>query len=171
MFSEPISGSAPKFTIDSKLSLVERKLAEPLTLVCPAQGSPVPGYRSASNFSSSLVNTSPSQWKVHPPSCFEHSEANCQPACLLLPVSPLTLNFERKKSASLFASSRESHPVNQVFKQLCITEPVGGSAPKFSEKSSGFVLTEKSLHPFSLACPAQGSPTPAFRSLSFMALV
>ena len=97
MFSEPISGSAPKFTIDSKLSLVERKLAEPLTLVCPAQGSPVPGYRSASNFSSSLVNTSPRQWKVHPPSCFEHSEANCQPACLLFPVSPLTLNFERKK--------------------------------------------------------------------------
>ena len=39
----------------------------------------------------------PRQWKVHPPSCFEHSEANCQPACLLLPVSPLTLNFERKK--------------------------------------------------------------------------
>ena len=98
MFSEPISGSAPKFTINSKLSLVERKLAEPLTLVCPAQGSPVPGYRSASNFSSSLVNTSPRQWKVHPPSCFEHSEANCQPACLLLPVSPLTLNFERQKT-------------------------------------------------------------------------
>ena len=47
-FSEPIGGSAPKFTIDSKLSLVERKLAEPLTLVCPAQGSPVPGYRSTS---------------------------------------------------------------------------------------------------------------------------
>ena len=45
-FSEPIGGSAPKFTIDSKLSLVERKFAQPLTLVCPAQGSPVPGYRS-----------------------------------------------------------------------------------------------------------------------------
>ena len=45
-FSEPIGGSAPKFTLDSKLSLVERKFAQPLTLVCPAQGSPVPGYRS-----------------------------------------------------------------------------------------------------------------------------
>ena len=84
----------------------------------------------------------------------------------LLPVSFVSPKFWtlKKNSVSLFASSRESHPVNQRFKQLCITEPVGGSAPKFSEKSSGFVLTEKSLHPFSLACPAQGSPTPAFRS-------
>ena len=48
-FSEPIGGSAPKFTIDSKLSLVERKFSQPLTLVCPAQGSPVPGYRSSLN--------------------------------------------------------------------------------------------------------------------------
>ena len=39
----------------------------------------------------------PMQWKVHSPSCFEHSEANCQPACLLLSVSRLILNFERKK--------------------------------------------------------------------------
>ena len=46
-----------------------------------------------------------------------------------------------------------------------ISEPVGGSAPKFSEKSSGFVLTEKSANPFSLACPAQGSPTPGFGSV------
>ena len=113
MFSGPISGSAPKFTIDSKLSLVERKLAEPLTLVCPAQGSPVPGYRSASNFSSSLVNTSPSQWKVHPPSCFEHSEANCQPACLLFPVSPFTLNFERKKTLPP-CSPAQGNPIRSI---------------------------------------------------------
>ena len=46
-----------------------------------------------------------------------------------------------------------------------ISEPVGGSAPKFSEKSSGFVLAEKSANPFSLACPAQGSPTPGFGSV------
>ena len=141
--------------------------AQPRVPQCQATGLPRLKLLIFTCLGSSNTSTPypPRQWKVHPPSCFEHSEANCQPACLLLPVSPLTLNFERKKnSASLFASSRESHPVNQRFKQLCITEPVGGSAPKFSEKSSGFVLTEKSLHPFSLACPAQASPTPAFRS-------
>ena len=105
----------------------------------------------------------PRQWKVHFPLALNIlRQIACLPSSSVICVTKI-LNFE-KNSVSLFASSRESHPVNQRFKQLCITEPVGGSAPKFSEKSSGFVLTEKSLHPFSLACPAQGSPTPAFRS-------
>ena len=48
---------------------------------------------------------------------------------------------------------------------MTISEPVGGSAPKFSQKSSGFILTEKAFLPFSLCCPAQGSPIPSYRSV------
>ena len=58
-----------------------------------------------------------------------------------------------------------SIPKTKQSKYGYISEPVGGSAPKFSEKSSGFVLAEKSANPFSLACPAQGSPTPGFGSV------
>ena len=77
--------------------------------------------------------------------------------------------FLRMNSSYLLVSlsSRKAYTSHNciVCQTSYISEPVGGSAPKFSEKSSGFVLTEKSAHPFSLACPAQGSPTPAFRSV------
>ena len=49
--------------------------------------------------------------------------------------------------------------------QCQITEPVGGSMPKFSSnlKTSGIELP--SALPFSLSCPAQGSPVPSYRSV------
>ena len=68
--------------------------AQPFSLSCPAQGSPVPSYR--------LVHTK-------------------------------------------------------------ITEPVGGSTPKFSGESTSFTLKKASTQPFSLSCPAQGSPVPSYR--------
>ena len=76
--------------------------------------------------------------------------------------------FRLKSSNQLVSlSSGKAYPHTAALSvKLCtISEPVGGSAPKFSEKSSGFVLTEKSARPFSLACPAQGSPTPSYRSV------
>ena len=41
-------------------------------------------------------------------------------------------------------------------------EPIGGSAPKFSSVAIEQILVKVS-EPISLTCPAQGSPTPAFR--------
>ena len=77
--------------------------------------------------------------------------------------------FFRLKSSnqlvSLSSGKANPHTAALSVKLCTISEPVGGSAPKFSEKSSGFVLTEKSAHPFNLACPAQGSPTPSYRSV------
>ena len=187
-FSEPIGGSAPKFTLDSKLSLVERKLAHPLTLVCPAQGSPIPSYRSLH-----LTSSNSFSWVAHPDSNYDFDWRTAEPMggsspkfmvntrglmvdlpalhpfSVTCPAQGSPPPFFRLKSSYLPVSvSAQGKPIPKkrpVCQTMYISEPVGGSAPKFSEKSSGFVLTEKSDHPFSLACPAQGSPTPAFRSV------
>ena len=46
--SEPVGGSAPKFSSDTKTSGIERRVLNPLSLRCPAQGSPIPAFRFAS---------------------------------------------------------------------------------------------------------------------------
>ena len=43
--SEPISGSLPKFSSEAKLSLFVRKEKTSMSLLCPAQGFPVPAFR------------------------------------------------------------------------------------------------------------------------------
>ena len=44
-FLEPIGGSAPKFSAESTISNLVRKVTTDLTLSCPAQGSPIPSFR------------------------------------------------------------------------------------------------------------------------------
>ena len=44
-----------------------------------------------------------------------------------------------------------------------LAEPVGGSAPKFSTDLTTSGVKRSSNAPFSLSCPAQGSPVPAYR--------
>ena len=48
-FAEPVGGSIPKFSGKLKSSIVEEYFARPFNLSCPAQGSPVPSFRSVSN--------------------------------------------------------------------------------------------------------------------------
>ena len=95
-FLEPVGGSSPKFPAESSISNLGRQVSSSLALVCPAQGSPIPAFRSDG------VLTSPS-------------------------------------------------------------EPVGGSAPKFSALSKSSTLDMPQPLPFSLSCPAQGSPVPSYR--------
>ena len=44
-FIEPIGGAAPKFSSDAKLSLFVRRENDIVSLLCPAQGAPVPSFR------------------------------------------------------------------------------------------------------------------------------
>ena len=46
MFTEPVGGSPPKFSDNSKISSVDSQNGRYSTLLCPAQGSPVPAFRS-----------------------------------------------------------------------------------------------------------------------------
>ena len=65
-----------------------------------------------------------------------------------------------------------SSGVHSVFKPciaLCYTdiclEPIGGSAPKFSAESSISDLVRGQASSLAMACPAQASPVPSFRSV------
>lgn len=42
---EPIGGSAPKFSLETKITSLVRGTGKELALSCPAQGSPIPTYR------------------------------------------------------------------------------------------------------------------------------
>ena len=61
--------------------------------------------------------------------------------------------------------ARPSLRIGELTK-LALAEPVGGSPPKFTMKSSVSALKTLSGNPFELSCPAQGSPIPSFRSSS-----
>ena len=51
----------------------------------------------------------------------------------------------------------------QLFSTLNDLEPIGGSAPIFSLGLKSSTVEKPSAIPFSLTCPAQGFPVPAFR--------
>ena len=59
---------------------------------------------------------------------------------------------------------RPSPHIGEQLTKLALAEPVGGSSPKFTMKSSVSALKTLSGNPFELSCPAQGSPIPSFRS-------
>ena len=61
--------------------------------------------------------------------------------------------------------ARPSHRIGELSTKLALTEPVGGSSPKFTLKSSVSALKTLSGNPFEFSCPAQGSPIPSFRSV------
>ena len=51
---EPVGGSPPKFPDNSKISSVDSFSGRYSTLLCPAQGSPVPAFRSILTFRNTL---------------------------------------------------------------------------------------------------------------------
>ena len=103
---------------------------------------------------SSLLNCSQfrASWRISPQvSCrgihhLPHGQAchNFTGSCLSSPGGP---------SPSLQAS----------FIKTTFLEPVGGSAPKFPALTSTLTPSMPSALPFSLSCPAQGAPVPAYR--------
>ena len=46
VYLEPIGSSLPKLVGDSKIYLVTKRSSEIVSLVCPAQGMPIPAFRS-----------------------------------------------------------------------------------------------------------------------------
>jgi hypothetical protein len=56
--------------------------------------------------------------------------------------------------------------VHRICFQFHFVEPVGSSVPKFSSVAKTQGLEAKSNQSFTLLCPAQGYPVPAYRSVS-----
>ena len=144
-----MGGSAPKFSGELKISTPEKASDEPLSLSCPAQGSPVPSFRSTmndSNFAEPVGGSIPK---------FSGK----------LKSSTVEESFARPFSLSCPAQGSPVPSFRSVSNLTKFSEPVGGSSPKFSEKSKSSSLFEILAEPFSLSCPAQGSPVPSFRSI------
>ena len=197
---EPVGGSAPKFSGELKGGTMEKALYQPISLSCPAQGSPVPSYRSvnvvklfsaepvggsAPKFSGELKISTPEKASDEPLSLSCPAQGSPVPSfrsvlkglTLAEPVGGSTPKFSGKLKSSTVEESfaqpfslscpAQGSPVpsfRSVLLQPHFPEPVGGSAPKFSEKSKSSTLFEILGEPFSLSCPAQGSPVPSFRS-------
>ena len=72
------------------------------------------------------------------------------------------------KTHSVYLVRRRARPSLRIgeLTKLALAEPVGGSPPKFTMKSSVSALKTLSGNPFELSCPAQGSPIPSFRFAS-----
>ena len=64
-----------------------------------------------------------------------------------------------------------SHHIGEIRLMILSLEPVGGSAPKFSQLYSLSALAKASAQPFSLSCPAQGSPIPSYRLVKSIILL
>ena len=70
------------------------------------------------------------------------------------------------RTPSVYLVQRKARPSLHIgeFKfKVSFTEPVGGSSPKFTLKSTVSALEALSGNPFELSCPAQGAPIPSFR--------
>ena len=147
---EPVGGSAPKFPIESRTSDMSRSSARTLSLSCPAQGSPSPSFRFIScqkYFLSEPVGGSPPKFTLE----------------------TKTLTMERVSEDPLSLSCpAQGSPVpayRLVPLSFPFSEPIGGSAPKFTLDSKLSLVERKFAHPLTLVCPAQGSPVPSYRYL------
>ena len=159
-----------------------------MALSCPAQGSPIPAFRSVKEvwkllFQSRLVDLLQSflyfqralSWNclpvIHSAFHARHRVHLYHLIGLWLAIfKPSMLNILRKNILRCFKVEKLSYPAQgspiSSFEYVVIpiiAEPVGGSAPKFSQLASSSTISMPSTNSFSLSCPAQGSPVPAFR--------
>ena len=149
---EPVGGSSPKFPAESSISNLARRSFSSLNLVCPALGSPAPAFRFVISFSDNYLRA-------------------CWRLCTKVPWWKHSKSGQ--KSLNIYGTFLPSSGLAHSSIQVCqgglktfIPEPVGGSSPKFSLLSKSFELEMPYSHPFSLSCPAQGSPVPSYRSVA-----
>ena len=140
---EPVGGSAPKFSGELKGGTMEKASFQPTSLSCPAQGSPVPSYRSVNVvklFSAEPVGGSAPKFSGE------------------LKISTPEKASDEPLSLSCPAQGSPVPSFRSVLNVLTLAEPVGGSTPKFSGKLKSSTVEESFAQPFSLSCPARGPP-------------
>lgn len=151
----PIGSTKPKLSEDLNLKGMSRELGQPVTLVCPAQGFPVPAFRLEFYFGTfkliTLLNRSCGYFQTK-----------------IFWGYQLQKHHQNWKSSCYFdlPSSGSSNPSIQacffIIKLNCLG-PVGSSKPAFSSAFKSFGLSSVSMTTIALLCPAQGSPVPKFR--------
>ena len=132
-YLEPIGGSKPKLSEDSKLNQIVRNREDSMALLCPAQGYPIPAFR------------------LSFPKIFFETDFD------LCPVVQCSVTLTPAFRCVLIAKR------NFMDFFLWYLEPIGGSKPQLSEDSSFKRILRSKEDSMALLCPAQGYPTPAFR--------
>ena len=149
---EPIGSAKPKLSQESDILRFKKNVEEPLALLCPAQGSPLPAFRLVVLQSCHFFRAN---W---------YSQAQAVPKVGLSTI----LRGSERTNISALPSTGFSDPIIQVGHNtrppiIHVTEPIGTAKPKFSLKSDSQTFTELSGEPTALLCPAQASPLPTVR--------
>ena len=153
-FLEPIGGSAPKFS-SVAIEQILVSGSQPISLTCPAQGSPCPAFRYFILYTGSQITFMQNQL-VAPRQNF--------------PLERLKMCFRPKVLNLLYYAQPKGLQHQHFGKKLQNTfplEPIGGTKPKFSNADTKNIFGFQSFN-IGLQCSAQGSPRPAFRYVTVL---
>ncbi|KAF4517353.1 hypothetical protein B566_EDAN011740 [Ephemera danica] len=142
-FSEPVGSKAPTFPTEAKSITYLKMQGLAMVLLCQAQGFPVPAFRYAHQPVGSKAPTF-------------STEAKSSTYIKTQGLGIVLLCQAQGFPVPAFSG------VSQQFLKL-FSEPVGSKAPAFSTDSKGSIFVRSQGQGFSLLCPAQGFPVPAFR--------
>ncbi|KAL2741315.1 Down syndrome cell adhesion molecule-like protein Dscam2 [Vespula maculifrons] len=139
---EPVATKKPKFSSDAKFAGYDRVVDQDLTLLCPAQGFPVPTYRCLENKGNIRSRELKSQWQRRNQSF------------------RATLNWPGTIESLTKISLSSVLPRGSQFQLI---EPVATRKPKFSSDAKKSWYDRVVGQDLTLFCPAQGFPVPTYR--------
>ncbi|KAJ9593690.1 hypothetical protein L9F63_014738, partial [Diploptera punctata] len=163
VITEPVGSSIPKFPSVLKSQGLEVKLSESYTLLCPAQGFPVPSYRTSWKFSSKISL------------CDESTRIYSVLLRIRKPVGSSIPKFP-----SVIKVQGVNTKINQGYALICpaqgfpvpvykhkdilyqVLEPVSSTVPRIPSKEKFDMIERPFGKTFALLCQAQGHPVPSF---------
>ncbi|KYM78312.1 hypothetical protein ALC53_10967 [Atta colombica] len=151
VITEPIGSVRPKFpTIDDSRSFRTTKDGS-VTLLCPAQGFPVPLYKTIVELETKINGVGR-----------EIDKSVCD------------IGLHRDSLVPRSRVSRASIQVNCSHQGHVIAEPIASTKPKFpmTENSRTYTTyTVQREQPLTLSCPAQAFPVPNYRYIEYIKIV
>ncbi|CAH1979445.1 unnamed protein product [Acanthoscelides obtectus] len=174
VITEPVGTRVPKLLSNAKMVWFEDKAGEDLALLCQAQGYPPPIFRTVGyqethpSIRCEEYNHRKAPWSW----CFASMSSARVPSAhvqvryipFLEPVDVKTtlsmLSIGQRVKALHFYAKRKGYPFPD-------SEPVGSKAPAFSSDIKLLGYQKEHGATVSMLCPAQGYPSPMFRTHRF----
>ena len=166
-FLEPIGSSKPKFSEDVNSKSITRAVLSQLTLLCPAQGFPLPAFRL--------------DWSL----CVISFLIFVEPIGSAKPKFPEDISFKgitrvQNNEVTLLCPA-QGYPIPAfrlvqcgyslwLFLKMFRVDPVGSSKPAFSSAFKSFGLNKVANSAVALVCPGQSYPIPSFRLVFLLKL-
>ncbi|KAL2740305.1 Down syndrome cell adhesion molecule-like protein Dscam2 [Vespula squamosa] len=172
---EPVATKKPKFSSDSKFAGYDRLVDQDLTLLCPAQGFPVPTYRGSQFQPIEPVATKKPKFSSDAKKSW-YDRVVGQDLTLFCPAQGFpvptyryfyTKYLDREVEKRLLRHILLSYLSDEraCFLQCLSVEPVGSKAPALTGNLKGGWMENKAGSSIVLTCPAQGYPVPSFRCI------